>query len=103
MNGAGTNHDLKDDLDLFGIIDDGLVSSSNDIFEVWPENVDTVLMFLRMGTQWRVSMAGLVGIDYNVLFHFFDLYDIKDRKAMLEDIQHMERTVIIAVNGGNKA
>ena len=60
-------------------------------------------MFLRMQTQWRVSMSGLLGMDYNCLFHLFDLYGIKDKTEMLEDIQHMERTVIKAVNEGKQA
>jgi hypothetical protein len=30
--------------------------------DVWEENWDTVAMFLRMGTQWNVSMAGLTGL-----------------------------------------
>lgn len=101
--GGGGSDDLQQDLDLFGIIADDLIEASEHIFEIWPDNVETVTMFLRLGTQWRVSMNGLIGIDYNVLFQFFDLYDIKDRKAMLDDIQHMERTVITAVNEGNTA
>ena len=31
----------------------------DDDFEVWPENEEAVLLFLRVQTQWRTSMAGL--------------------------------------------
>jgi hypothetical protein len=60
---------------------------------VWDENWDSVSMFLRMQTQWTVSMAGYTGLRYEVLVcsgGLFDLYDVEDRRAMLDDIQVME-------------
>ena len=32
--------------------------------DVWEENWPIVQMFLRIQTQWRVSMSGPVGLDY---------------------------------------
>ena len=66
-------------------------------FEVWEENWDTVLMFLRMQTQWNTTMAGYLGLKYDVLLMsggLFDLYCIKDRAAMLEDLQVMESAAL---------
>lgn len=40
--------------------------------EVWPEHMPAVQVFLRCGTQWRTSMAGYVGLDYNVAFRLLD-------------------------------
>ena len=60
---------------------------------VWDENWDSVSMFLRMQTQWTVSMAGYTGLRYEVLVcsgGLFDLYDVEDRRTMLDDIQVME-------------
>lgn len=60
---------------------------------VWDENWESVSMFLRMQTQWTVSMAGYTGLRYEVLVcsgGLFDLYDVEDRRAMLDDIQVME-------------
>jgi hypothetical protein len=74
-----------------------LLHSSDDIFEVWPENEEIVRMFLRIGTQWRTSFGGLVGLDYTVLFNLFDLYGIKDRREMFEGIQVMESAALEAV------
>lgn len=60
---------------------------------VWDENWESVSMFLRMQTQWAVSMAGYTGLRYEVLVcsgGLFDLYDVEDRRTMLDDIQVME-------------
>lgn len=60
---------------------------------VWDENWEAVSMFLRMQTQWTVSMAGYTGLRYEVLVcsgGLFDLYDVEDRRTMLDDIQVME-------------
>ena len=54
-------------------------------------------MFLRMQTQWTVSMAGYVGLRYDILLSpggLFDLYSVEDRRSMLEDLQVMERSAL---------
>jgi len=33
-------------------------------FEVWEENADVVDLFLKLQTQWTVSTAGVVGLNY---------------------------------------
>ena len=66
-------------------------------YEVWDENWETVLMFLRMQTQWNTTMAGYLGLKYDVLLMsggLFDLYCIDDRAAMLEDLQEMESAAL---------
>ena len=66
-------------------------------YEVWDENWETVIMFLRMQTQWNTTMAGYLGLKYDVLLMsggLFDLYCIKDRAAMLEDLQVMESAAL---------
>lgn len=65
--------------------------------EVWEENWDTVMMFLRMQTQWTVSMAGYVGLKYEVLLvsgGLFDLYDVENRREVLEGLQVMESAAL---------
>ena len=55
------------------------------------------MMFLRMQTQWNTTMAGYLGLKYDVLLMsggLFDLYCIKDRVAMLEDLQVMESAAL---------
>ena len=66
-------------------------------FEVWDENWETVQMFLRVQTQWNVSMDGLVGLKYEVLLGsggLFDLYNVKNRTDVRERLQVMEATAL---------
>lgn len=54
-------------------------------------------MFLRMQTQWTVSMNGLVGLKYEVLLcsgGLFDLYNVEHRTDVLERLQVMEATAL---------
>ena len=72
---------------------------------VWEENWQTVLMFLRMQTQWAVSMSGYVGLKYEVLLGaggLFDLYNVDNRVAMLENLQVMEAAALKEFNKDSK-
>lgn len=69
----------------------------SDDFEVWEDNWDIVMMFLRMQTQWTTSMAGFVGLKYEVLLSsggLFDLYNVDNRREMLEGLQVMEAAAL---------
>jgi hypothetical protein len=73
---------------------------------VWDENWDAVMMFLRMGTQWQMTMAGYSGMKYEVLLcagGLFDLYDVKDRRGMLEDLQIMETAALAELHKEKKS
>ena len=55
------------------------------------------MMFLRMQTQWQISMVGYVGLKYEVLLGsggLFDLYNVEDRRDVLERLQSMEATAL---------
>ena len=72
---------------------------------VWEENWETVLMFLRMQTQWNVSMSGFVGLKYEVLLcagGLFDLYNVDNRVAMLEGLKVMEAAALKEINKDSK-
>jgi hypothetical protein len=51
-----------------------------------------VQLFVRMGTQWRTSMSGFTGLDYNVLLRFIDRMHLDDDSydQMVDDIRVME-------------
>jgi hypothetical protein len=66
--------------------------------EVWEENWDVVMMFLRMQTQWNVSMAGLTGLNYSSLDYLSRLYSVKDPVSLFEGIQVMEVTALTCLN-----
>ena len=60
------------------------------------------MLFIRMMTQWRTTMGGVIGLDYSVLQMLFDLYDISNRQEVFEDLQIMEREAIKQMNKDNK-
>ena len=90
----------EDDAKAFGIVLPKPATPeppSDAAYEVWDENWDTVMMFLRMQTQWNTTMAGYLGLKYDVLLMqggLMDLYLVQDRTAMLEGLQHMEAAAL---------
>lgn len=85
---------------MFGITlpQDSFEEESKD-FVVWEENWDSVLMFMRMQTQWQVAgMGGYTGLRYDVLEWLCRLYHVKDERQLLEDIQVMERAALSELN-----
>ena len=68
---------------------------------MWEENWETVLMFLRMQTQWSMSFSGVVGLKYEVLLSaggLFDIYNVENRREMLEDLNIMEHAALTKMN-----
>jgi len=63
------------------------------------------MMFLRMQTQWNVTMGGYVGLKYEVLLGasgLMSLYDVENPREMLEDLQVMEVAALTELNKSNK-
>ena len=66
-----------------------------DHFEVWEENWQVLEIFLKVQTQWRVGMSGLIGLDYGAVAWVLKLVAAEDQHlALLEDLQIMERAVL---------
>jgi|TARA_Y100000289_G_scaffold65034_1_gene77871 hypothetical protein len=90
--------ETQDDAAAFGLeIPVEKKEPENTDFEVWEENWEAVMMFLRMQTQWSTSMSGYVGLKYEVLLSsggLFDLYNVKDRRDVLERLQTLEATAL---------
>ena len=70
-------------------------------FEVWDDNWATVQMFLRIQTQWRVSMNGPIGLDYASLNWLCTLYPVEDQQLLFEGLQVMEITALNCFNKKN--
>ena len=73
-------------------------------FEVWEENWEAVMMFLRLQTQWSVTMGGYVGLKYEVLLGaggLMSLYDVDNPRELLEEIQAMEAAALSELNKKN--
>lgn len=67
-------------------------------FEVWDENWEAMMMFLRMQTQWNVSMSGLVGLNYQALEILIRLYKIEEPLKLFEKVQVIERAALVKMN-----
>jgi len=70
--------------------------------EIWEENWEVVLMFIRMSTQWHTSMAGLTGLIYPSLEWLCKLYSVKDPVAIFEGVQVMEMAALAVLNSKRK-
>lgn len=64
---------------------------------MWEENWQSVEMFLRLQTQWRVGMKGPIGLDYGAAKWLFRLYAVAEPVSLLEDLQVMEAAVLASV------
>ncbi len=67
-------------------------------FEVLEQNWPAVQMFLRLQTQWRTTMNGLLGLDYGAVAWILRLYEVEDPRALLEDLQVMEAAALLSIN-----
>lgn len=59
------------------------------------------MMFLRLQTQWSVTMGGYVGLRYEVLLGaggLMSLYDVDNPRELLEEIQVMEAVALSELN-----
>ena len=88
---------MLEDAQLFGIeMPDQ--STEPELYEVWPEHKESLLMFLRCQTQWRMGPSGATGLDYRVVLELLRLYNIKDLKAAMDEIQIMEARALELLN-----
>ena len=63
------------------------------------------MMFLRMQTQWNVTMGGYVGLKYEVLLGasgLMSLYDVENPREMLEGLRVMEAAALLELNKSDK-
>lgn len=54
-------------------------------------------MFFRLQTQWRATYGHYYGLDYDVVLKLLDLYEVEDKKDMLEQLQVVEFGVLEAL------
>lgn len=67
-------------------------------FEVWPENWPTVVMFMRLQTQWTPSMGGVLGLNYQSVEFLFRIEGVENQREMLADLQIMEGAALQIMN-----
>lgn len=69
-------------------------------YEVWPDNMPAINLFNTISTQWRTSMGGVTGLDYNVLFNRMDRMKLSEQEYewMFDDIRVIESEALSAIN-----
>lgn len=96
------NSGLADDAALLGIAGLPEPDPNADAFEIWPENWETLTIFMALTTQFNgiAGMAGVVwtGINYPSVLTVFELYGVSDRRAMFEDLRAMELAALEVLN-----
>jgi hypothetical protein len=67
-----------------------------DEVDVWPENFSAVALFTRLGTQWRIGMAGPTGLDYCAALAMIDRLGLDSDAAddLFEDVRHLEMAAL---------
>lgn len=72
--------------------------------EIWDENYPSFQVFNALGTQWRYSMSGVTGLDYNVIPNVLRMLDIKrcEWAQLFEDIRLMESVAMAEINKKDK-
>ena len=61
---------------------------------MWPDIWPAFVVFRAASTQWRVSINGITGLDYNVLPWLMKVYATEDEVTAINDIQIMEAAVL---------
>ena len=95
----------EEDAKAFGLELPKEKKKKEDDFEVLEDNWDALMIFCNMQTQWTTSFGGFVGLRYEVLLMqggMFDLYNITDRRKILEELQIMEAAALKELNKEKK-
>lgn len=81
------------------IIDEAVGHAKLPIYE---DNAKAVAIFAEdLATQWRCSMSGPVGLDYNVMPFIFDVHGITDKEEQADLYwcwKRMERAALAAIH-----
>ncbi len=92
--GSGFDSEYDSDLAFWGIPEQDRPGKPPD-FEVYPENWETVCLFVRLQTQWIISPMGQrTGLIYQAIPVVARLMGVKMTRELFSDLQLMEITTI---------
>lgn len=99
--GGNRRKELEESAAAYGVVLPEAAVKEQD-YELWPENLSAVELFLRCSTQWRtgepsrVAPAGVCGLDYAVVLALGRLYlpAEAEMRDVLEDLQVMEQRAL---------
>lgn len=73
-------------------------SPDKDLFGVWDDNAEALMMFLRLQTQWHVIAGSFVGLNYQSAEFLIKIHQVADPVAMMDDLQAMELAALQVIN-----
>ena len=61
-----------------------------------------MLLFNSLGTQWRTGAAGIIGLDYSVLYHKLDRMKLSESEYddLEADVRTMESSALETMRAG---
>lgn len=68
------------------------------LFGVWPDNADTVMMFMRLQTQWNVIAGAFIGLNYQSAQFLIKIHGVENEAEMMDDLQAMEIAALQVMN-----
>lgn len=71
--------------------------------EVWPENLETVSVFLALATQWMISDGNIYGLNYQSVQSVMVMMGVKRYKwpEVFSGIHTMEQAAMQILNAKN--
>jgi len=103
--GKVKNDEALADLDVWGGAPPEMVEAMTEEsveFEIEPDNWETVLLFMRVQTQWRHGFAGPTGLDYVGVEACMRMAGIKRTDELFDGLQVMEFAALQAIGERNK-
>jgi hypothetical protein len=85
-----------------GVGEDG--EDDEEVFEVWPENVQAVELFSLVASQWRAvagfAGARFLGLDYAAIEAVMRMRNVrtKERGRLFDDLRVMEGAALAELN-----
>lgn len=73
-------------------------SANSDLFGIWEDNVESMMMFMRLQTQWHVTPHAFIGLNYQSAEYLIRIHGIADPVSMMDDLQAMELAALQVLN-----
>lgn len=93
---------IDDAFAAFGLVPEEKVKAVPDIFFLWPENIDTFKVWLKLRTQWNFDFSGRrVGLNYASVEQVLRWEKVvgKKKAEMIDAFQAMEVAELNALHG----
>jgi hypothetical protein len=106
---GGVQDEAPSDLESFGApaeLIEQIKSQSQDeaVFEVDPDNWETLMTFLLVQTQWVVSSSGsILGLNYQSVDFVFKMYEVAKPREIFDGLRIMEAEIMRIKNSEKKA